>query len=82
MPWSSYVITLNLTKGRSCVSGYTQLTVIGEEARGVFAKFKWDGKEDQIKNGRHIVNHEKYLIYDHRNQGSRMTNIVITCEEL
>ena len=47
----------------------TLLTIIGEGTPEVFAKFKWDGEEDQAKlvqwqtRLRHIVNHEKHAIW-------------------
>ena len=46
--WSSYVIAMELNKKAKAVQVVTLLTVIGKEAREVFAMFRWDQDEDQL----------------------------------
>ena len=56
--WSSYVIATELNKKAEAVQVATLLTVIGEEAREVFATFRWD--EDQAKIGEVVDKFKAY----------------------
>jgi len=60
--WSSYVIATELDKKADleAVQVATLLTVIGEEAREVFATFTWTNEEDQAKIGKVV---DKFKVY-------------------
>ena len=58
--WSSYVIATELDKKAEAVQVATLLTVIGEEAREVFATFTWEEDDDQVKIGKVV---DKFKVY-------------------
>lgn len=49
--WNNYSIAIEVTKKAEEVQGAMLLTVIGEEAREVFATFTWEDERDQNKIG-------------------------------
>jgi len=58
--WSSYLVATELTKKSEAVQVATLLTVIGEEAREVFATFTWDAEGDDAKLGTVIDKFKSY----------------------
>lgn len=49
--WQNYAIAIEVNKKSEQVQVATLLTVIGEEAREVFATFTWEAEDDQNKIG-------------------------------
>ena len=49
--WNSYIVATELNKKSEAVQLATLLTVIGEEAREVFATFTWEAEGDDAKIG-------------------------------
>ena len=58
--WSNYSVATELNKKPEPVQVATLLTVIGEEAREVFATFRWETEEDQTKIGNVIDKFKTY----------------------
>ena len=58
--WSSYLVATELTKKLEAVQVATLLTVIGKEAREVFATFTWDTEGDDAKLGTVIDKFKSY----------------------
>ena len=58
--WSNYVIATKLDKKSEAVQMAALLTVIGEEAREVFATFRWQDEEDQAKIGKVVDKFKAY----------------------
>ena len=58
--WSSYTLATELDTKPQKVQVATLLTVIGEEAREVFATFTWEDADDEHKIGKVLTKFEQY----------------------
>ena len=58
--WTSYALATGLGDKTEAVQVATLLTVIGEEAREVFATFAWDSEEDASKIDKVLTKFEEY----------------------
>ena len=58
--WTNYTLAIGLTEKAENVQVATLLTVIGEEAREVFATFSWTERGDEAKINKVLQMFEKY----------------------